>query len=239
MLDAELCDPEVYSFPAWPCPACGKGILQGTGKPIRASNSGVGFGIDHGFLEPYDDHGIFSITLSCSNEQCGQGVAVSGAYSNYIDDPSDSYSLNFSQRYTIKSIYPALRLISITGDPPERLHKALVRSFALYWSDTQACAAAIRTVIEETANHLAARRLDRRGNPVSLAIHLEDLRTAHPELVEAAALIKDLGNEGAHGEAVERESLLAAYELLEIELARLFNDVAARRQELLGKLKQR
>jgi hypothetical protein len=55
--------------------------------------------------------------------------------------------------------------------------------------------------------------------------------------VGAAEAIKDVGNVGAHGDAVDQTKLLVALELLEIELRQLFNDDPARRQELVKELK--
>jgi len=67
--------------------------------------------------------------------------------------------------------------------------------------------------------------------------NLQRLDPSHAEIMEAAKVIRDFGNGGAHGEDVDRDKLLAAYELLEIELRRLFNYDASRRQVLIENLR--
>jgi hypothetical protein len=64
------------------------------------------------------------------------------------------------------------------------------------------------------------------------------LKATHPDLVDAAGAIKDVGNSGAHGDKVEQAKLLSSYELLEIELRSLFNNDATRRRMLIDDIKK-
>jgi hypothetical protein len=246
MISRDLCEVRFESFPSWPCPVCGgRGILRVSDRPVqRASAAQVAFAIDEGHPEQWDDSGVFCVALTCTNDGCGQGVAVLGDYANYAFDgpymvPARGIQIDIRCRYVVHAIHPAVRLINFPKTTPQIIVSALERSFALYWSDPQACAATVRVAIERISDLLGSRRLDRRGKPVLLGTHLKDLKSKHPDLVEAAELIKDLGNEGAHGKSVERYNLLAAYELLEIGLMRLFEDASARRIELLDQLKNR
>jgi hypothetical protein len=75
------------------------------------------------------------------------------------------------------------------------------------------------------------------GKFLSLERRLNNLGAQHSDIVEAAKAIRDIGNDGAHEDEIDREKLLTAYELLEIELRRLFNDDSHRRQELITRLK--
>jgi hypothetical protein len=119
---------------------------------------------------------------------------------------------------------------------PESISGALHRSFSLYWRDPQSCAVAIRTAIEGIAEHLGQPAIYK-GKFVSLERRLSNLDAQHSDTVEAGKAIKDIGNDGAHGDEVDREKLLTAYELLEIELRRLYNNDSLRRQELITRLK--
>ena len=65
----------------------------------------------------------------------------------------------------------------------------------------------------------------------------KNLTPQYPALAKVATAIKDFGNIGAHGNTVEHEKLLAAYELVEIELRLLFEDTDNRRDILIDKLK--
>jgi hypothetical protein len=57
-------------------------------------------------------------------------------------------------------------------------------------------------------------------------------------MLEPRVPAKDIGNSGAHGDAVEQADLLNCYELLEIELRSLFNDDRERRRVLIDEIKK-
>ncbi len=67
---------------------------------------------------------------------------------------------------------------------------------------------------------------------------LNNLKSSHPDVAEAGETIKNIGNGGAHGDKVEQDKLLACYELLEIELRKLFSNEDVRRRELIDGLKK-
>lgn len=252
MIDHILCqvaferdEAEEFDFPSWPCPICSHGHLRCSKEAVRhLSEERINFLIEVGAMEPYEDRGVFSAMMMCQNKSCEQGVAVLGHYWKTTPDgvfmsiPSQQIHMRTVCNYAVVSIHPPLRLISIPEGVPESIVDALRRSFALYWTDAQSCAAAIRVAIEVMADALKERRLDKNKKPVSFATHLEDLNLSHPKLVEASKLIKNaVGNPGAHGDPVERSMILTAYELLELELRSLFE--AYRRKQLVEKLQPR
>jgi Domain of unknown function (DUF4145) len=234
MIEREHCKGRFTSFPAWRCPACEQGVLECERSGIsRWPAKGVVEGIDEGYLFRSDDYGAFSVTTKCSNQRCRQGVAVLGDYSAYeLSEPTMAFDI----RYTVRGIYPALLLINLPTATPATISTALKRSFGLFWSDEQACAGAIRVAIEGIVEHLGEPR-SAQGKFAPLGARLARLRGSHPDVVEAADAIKTVGNDGAHGDAVDQEKLLSCYELLEIELRTMINDDAPRRQELLKKLR--
>jgi hypothetical protein len=127
-------------------------------------------------------------------------------------------------------------LIDVPAATPETIKTALHSSFALYWRDPQACASRLRTAVEGIADHLGQPR-EVSGKFVLLGTRLNNLKSQHPELYEAASVLRRVGNEGADGDQIDRDNLLASYELFEIELRRLFNDDEARRKALITKLR--
>jgi hypothetical protein len=218
-------------------PVCKQGSLQRGKKDVnRWPAAGVADAIDQGHIERWDDYGVFSTTLHCSNFACRQAVAVLGDYScQLIED--DYQQMAIDTNYRVRDIHPAILLIDIPDKlTPDPISGALHRSFSLYWRDPQSCAVAIRTAIERIAEHLGQPAIHN-GKFVSLDGRLSNLDAEHSDAVEAAKAIKDIGNDGAHGDEVDTEKLLTAYELLEIELRRLFNNDSLRRQELITKLK--
>jgi hypothetical protein len=237
MIDRRLTQIDIADFPSWPCPICKLGSLQrGEKSASRWPNANVKYAIDEGFIEHWDDNGVFSMTLHCSNSDCHQGVAVLGDYScNLVDD--DYQRMAIDTNYRVRDVHPAILLIDIPNKlVPEPIAGALHRSFSLYWRDPQSCAVAIRTAIERIAEHLG-QSARQNGRFIGLERRLSNLDGKHTDLVEAAKAIKDIGNDGAHGDEVDRDKLLTAYELLEIELRLLFNDDSLRREALIKRLK--
>jgi hypothetical protein len=179
-----------------------------------------------------DEDGVFSALLKCADYFCNQGVAVLGNYSSSIIDGN----YNTETVFMVCDIYPSFALIDIPGAVTTPITDALQRSFGLYWRDPQSCATTLRTAIEGIADRLG-RPASRNGRFVSLAKRLRSLKATHPDLADAAEAIKDFGNEGAHGGNVLQSKLLHAFELLEIELRRIFSDDDTRRQELIKQLR--
>lgn len=239
MIDHHLCKTRLPYFPPWPCPACRQGTLRNEsekGSVQRWPEKGVVPAIEDSNIEPWDDCGVFSVTLVCSNPRCRQGVAVIGDYATHLVD-GDFRNPQIERTYEVRDIHPAILLIDIPATlTPKPIAGALQRSFALYWRDPQACAVTIRTAIEGIAEHLG-QPSKKNGKFVSLETRLNNLDKKHAPIVEAAKAIKDIGNDGAHGDTVERDKLLTAYELLEIDLRQIFNDDDSRRRELITKLR--
>jgi uncharacterized protein DUF4145 len=241
-VDFTLDQSEDPRFPHWPCPACGHGVLQLAGRSIRfALSAGMSFAIDIDPLANFEANGAFCATMVCVNEACRQGVVVIGDYSTHTPEGMYSttgrggYEFPVERKYVINAIHPAFRLINIPQQLPQPILAPLEESFALYWGHPQACAASIRTAIEGITDHLRQPRKVN-GNFVSLAQRLKNLTPQYPDLAKVATAIKNFGNIGARGNTIEREKLLAAYELVEIELRLLFEDTDSRRDILIGKL---
>ena len=235
LIRREHCIGRFSRFPSWRCPECSEGTLELDPKRIHHwPAKGVYEAIEEGNLPRWDDYGVFSATLQCTNISCKQGVAVFGDYACHeLGYPEMAYE----HRYHVRGIHPALQLIDIPSSTATPIGAALRRSFGLFWCDAQSCATAIRVAIEGIAEHLGQPR-ENGGKRLSLASRLSKLKTTHPDIAEAASLIKDVGNEGAHGDVVDQEKLLTCYELLEIELRTLFNDRQLRRQALMDTLRK-
>jgi Domain of unknown function (DUF4145) len=179
-----------------------------------------------------DEDGVFSALLQCADYVCNQGVAVLGNYSSVIID----VNYNTETTFTVSDIYPSFALIDMPDAVTKPIKDALQRSFGLYWRDPQSCAAALRTAIEGIADSLGQPARQKKQF-VPLATRLGRMKATHPDLVDAAEAIKDFGNEGTHGGSVLRSKLVHAFELLEIELRRIFNNDVTRRHELIRQLR--
>jgi hypothetical protein len=225
-------------FPHWPCPACGHGVVQLSAGSMRSPlSAGMATAIDHDLLANFEAYGVFSAAMVCVNEACRQGLVVIGDYYTLTPEGMDSsYNFPVETKYVINAIHPAFRLINIPRQLPPSILTPLEESFALYWGHPQACAASIRTAVEGIADHLGQPR-EVNGRFIPLAQRLKNLAPQYPDLAKVATAIKDFGNIGAHGNTIEHKKLLAAYELVEIELRLLFEDTDSRRDILIDQLK--
>ena len=232
-------------FPRWPCPDCGEsrqGRLQLRPNSIHyAAAAGVHAGIEGGYLERWDDYGVFAATMVCDSAGCQAGVVILGDYNvtGSIEIFGRSYEDDMGRKFTIKFVHKSPPLITIPQTTPEPIAEAVRRSFPLYWSDARACAGSVRIAIEETTDHLVPRPVRPSGAPVPLRQHLNNMRTSHPQhgnhIDAFLVIVEKLGNPGAHGESVDRDRLLDAYELLEIELGEIF--AGTLRKELINRLR--
>jgi hypothetical protein len=221
MIGRDLSEPRFQAFPSWPCPACARSNLVFDRQNLRRwPSKGTVYGVEEGYLLRGDEAGVFSALMKCSDYVCNQGVAVLGNYSIHIVGGNYNTEITF----TVCDIYLSFALIDMPGAVTEQIRDALQRSFGLYWRDPQSCAAALRTAIEGIADKLG-QPAKQKGKFVPLAKRLGRIQASHSDLVDAAEAIKDFGNEGAHGGNVLQSKLLYAFELLEIELRRIFNDV--------------
>jgi dienelactone hydrolase len=103
-------------------------------------------GIEGGYLEHWDDQGVFSAIMRCDGVGCRQAVAVLGDYEALAHDVGyvigHGIDGRFGQRFTFRSIHPAPNLIAIAAHTPDPIKNAVAKSFPLFWSDLQACAGA-------------------------------------------------------------------------------------------------
>lgn len=230
-------------FPRWPCPECTHGRLTLERSQVHfGAAARIDEGIESGYLEHWDDQGVFAAIMRCDAIACRQAVAVLGDYQALAHDVGyvigHGIDGRFGRRFTFRAIHSAPKLVAMASHTPDPIKHAIAKSFPLFWSDLQACAGAMRIAVEEIADHVRPRRSGSNGSPVSLGIHLEDIKTAQPQHadhVEAFRLIvRKLGNPGAHGDAIDRDRVIDAYELLEIEIGKLFEET--RRTELMDRL---
>lgn len=232
MINRNVCRGQFTRLPSLPCPECKQSTLECDHETIkRWPAARVIEGIDEGHIFRWDEYGVFTAIMKCSNQGCSQGMAALGDYNAYEFELGQ---MAYGFKYTLRDLYPTPFIIDIPALTSEPIASALKRSFRLFWIDTQACAGAIRVAIEEITAQLGQPRTKVSG---SLGVRLEKLRPTHPQLVEAAGAIKTIGNDGAHGDEVAQDSLFACYELIEIELRRLFSDDETRRKAAIEVLK--
>ncbi|MPS33838.1 MAG: DUF4145 domain-containing protein [Stenotrophomonas sp.] len=231
-------------FPHFPCPKCSKGRARHDGKTVQiAEPTYSAKDRDHPDWEPGWDVERFSLHLKCDNMSCGEVVVVSGETSlvEYYDDDHGSWV--YSSHLRPRSMFPAPLIIEIPPQAPRDVSDNVLLACSHYWLDTSASANRLRASVEflldfleiprETINATSGntRRLDLNAR----IAHYEQLNAEHAPSLTALRMI---GNLGSHGEDVQQEAILDAFEVYEYTLDALCGQrkdrIEALRQKLIS-----
>lgn len=184
----------------------------------------------------------FNGHLTCAN--CGDVTTFLGK-AKVPNQRSSAYHSTLVPRLIPEFFSPPVPLITLRSDYPLEVRAELVRSFALFFSDSAAAANRIRICVELVLNDLQidAVRRDAAGKAKSSASGREVKLTLgeriklfavdHGELAELLGAIKGIGNEGSHGCELSRSDLLDAYAMIDHILTALYVTSKTRAQ-LLG-----
>jgi Domain of unknown function (DUF4145) len=202
--------------PPWPCPTCHHGNLKMV-KDSLFEHESIESKRSHGDndWDPLAYFGVFSCALRCSNDECGDHVAVSGISQageegEYGDQVTCLKPLMFT---------PALHLLLIPNTCPENVAKEFQEAFKLYWCDRAGGMNHIRKAVELILDHLKiARRIRTKKKTFHrLDLHgrIERFRPKNPALAERLEAVKWLGNLGSHSSEVSHDAFFNACDLLE------------------------
>ena len=203
-----------YSFgtgagPNYPCPHCKAGSLALRGTSVQK-------------VGPYHDKpqkpsdAAFAGILDCRS--CKGSAAVVG----YVR--KDGVLVP-------KGIYPAPPIISIPTAAPGPVVNELNAAFALFWADLSSCANKIRASLERL---LDARKVPEVG---TLDARIRSMEGADKIQTEIFHALREVGNVGSHGSGVRREMVLAAFEIYENQLHKLYDPRGSRVETLAKKIR--
>ena len=203
-----------YSFvpgrgPNYPCPHCKSGGLVLNEASVQK------VGPYHAKSSKLTDSAFTSV-LNCG--LCEGSVALVG----YIrkDDV-----------LVPKGIYPAPPIISIPAAAPNSVVAELNSAFALFWVDLSSSANKIRISLE--------RLLDALNVPIasSLLKRIDSFQSPDKLQTEVFHALREVGNVGSHGSGVRRDVILAAFEIYENQLEKLFKPQGSRVETLAKKIR--
>lgn len=192
----------------------------------------------------------FNGHLTCLN--CGDVTSILGK-AKVPNRRSPAYMQNLVAQLMPEFFSPPVPLIPLRPDYPLVIRAELVRSFALFFSDSAAAGNRVRLCIELLLDDLKieAVRRDQSGTAkvsasgrevkLSLGERIRKFAEHHGELAELLSAIKGVGNEGSHSGDLSREDLLQAYAMIDHILTTLYV-TSKMRAQLLGeshKLKQK
>lgn len=189
--------------------------------------------------EPGWDTERFSLKLLCDDKECAEIVFAIGhtEVTEYFDEESEQWGL--ISMLNPNAFFPAPPLIGMEPEVPDTVGEEVRKSFDLYWVDLGACANRLRVSVELLLDHVQVprTRTDKNGKSVRLDLNarIEFYERSDPDHAQTLTALRMIGNLGSHGENVNREALLDAFEIYEYAL----EEVCGQRKARIDALRKR
>lgn len=231
-------------FPHFPCPKCDKGRVRHDGKTVQISEPTYSTkDRDHPDWEPGWDVERFSLQLICDNGSCGEMVVVSGDTSlvEYYDDEDDRWV--YSSYLRPRAMFPAPLTIEVPSQAPRNVRDNIRLASSHYWFDTSAAANRLRASVEFLLDFLEIPRetvnaSSGKANRLDLNARIAHYEQSNAEHAPSLTALRVIGNLGSHGEDVQQEAILDAFEVYEYTLDALCGQrkdrIEALRQKLIA-----
>jgi len=130
-----------------------------------------------------------------------------------------------------KAIYPAPPIISLPSAVPRTVVTELNLAFSLFWVDLSSCANKIRISLERLLDALKV------PQEKILAKRIQTLENTDKLQAEIFHALREVGNVGSHGSDARRDVVLAAFEIYEDQLRKLFTPQGSRIETLAKKIR--
>lgn len=231
-------EPKFFTtLPQWPCPTCHQGTLirtEGEWTTIETAESIAARTERFDDWEPDWETSRAVGFMRCTN--CSDPVAVI-AEVGLVACRDEQYGPGLEPGYWPHSLLPAPELIAVPPEAAEPVRAAMLRAFALYWSDPSSSGNCIRTAIEAVLDQF---RISRTRVVTHHGRRSRAFRPLHERLLEAAKrfptlqntlmALKWLGNAGTH-HVLTHGDVLQAMDFLD----HAFDEIYRRRSETLAK----
>lgn len=219
-----------------PCPACTKGKLKLDADGIRMAETQASkdFRNDPSW-DPDNLIERWSARVVCDEGPCGEIVHLIGdtqtVETDFEDDDGRFYSGALEDVLRVRAAYPAPPMFRISRNVPRNVIRELELAFQLYWADTSACVARLRTAVEEMLDHQRVpkeRQVTRQNGVVEMRrmdlyqrIQAFTTGSAHEDQLQG---LRNIGNLGTHGsDDVDEDDLFDALEVIEFALNGIYD----------------
>lgn len=226
------------SAPAWPCPICNKGVYTLIPTTLVRKET-IPSKRRKGPNSPAEEiEYTFTTWIQCSH--CGQEAVVSGVGGVEDDFDFDNKRMVWTRYYLPRFCSPMPDIFDIPKRCPETIKNELRAGFALFWLDEGAAANRLRTSLERLMDHLGVKKriinAKRKYQPIKLHDRIDIFSKKEPSLGEQLMSLKWLGNTGSHEGKVQKNDLLAAYEIMEHVLNETIDKHSAKIKKLAKEL---
>ena len=150
-----------FCFPWRNCPKCRMGIEQDKLVKQEHRRPGVLDAIHRGLISPDEDGGPYAATYVC--QKCETPLAVAGEWSVGPEWDGDGHQY-WETLYRPRWISQCPELVEAPGGVPRSIVDALRRADPLFWADLNACATALRQVVEVFLDEQGVERQEKKAD---------------------------------------------------------------------------
>lgn len=222
---------EWVTIESWPnptCPKCMHGFLVGKERLVQAE-SGLSQRLrDEDAWEPDWIYGVLVGALNCNNTECGETVAVAGAWR--VGDARSAYEQYDTQLFA-RYFDPPLHMIEVPRGTPEPTKRAVEDASSMLLISPGAAANRLRQGIEalmdakkvNKTRYSSSRGGKRRRQRLSLHERIESYRVQDAQVADLLEAVKWIGNDGSHEPDLSSKEVLVGARILEVALKRLYD----------------
>jgi Domain of unknown function (DUF4145) len=228
--------------PPYPCPACIGGTVRLVPKSLKEEETARSKQAhnDDDWDPEYIDY-IFSASALCSNTKCNQGFKIIGK-GGLEPTPDEEHGWALEDYFKPTSCIPMPNIIELPKKCPDDVRYDLNESFILFWNHRSSCANAIRYALEKLMTHqgvptqIPSKKDSSKLNELNLHQRIEIYSKNEPISGAQLMALKWLGNTGSHGDKVNVDDLLDAFEILEHTLSEIIESKSKKIAALADKL---
>lgn len=230
------------ALPGLPCPRCPNGKLRVAANDLHITEPAYSAAYrDDPNWEPDNIVERWSATMRCDEVDCGEIVEMLGDTETVeveVETTPGNLNWGLAEMLRIQAVYPPPPLFRIPATVPNRVRNQLLLTFKLYWTDTSACVARLRTAVEAMLDDQDVpreRKIEKTGK-----MHRMNLEERINAFVNGAQHkdelqgLRNIGNLGTHGsDDVDAEDLFDAIDVFEFVLRSIYET-----ETLKGKAKK-
>lgn len=235
------------TIPGLPCPKCAMGKLKliKDGLTVREPKySSEWRQKNRDDWEPDYIVERWSAELRCDEDACGEIVNMIGDI-DVVDAedelPDGTMAWCLEDVLRIQAVFPAPPFFRLSSNLPRAVARELEVAFCMYWTDTAACVARLRTAVERLLdNRKVPKEMKTKKGKMKRMNLKERIDSFTTGAVHADQLqgLRNIGNLGTHGMGdVTDEDLFDAIDVLEFVLTGIYDTqtINAKAKKLQGK----
>ncbi len=210
--------------PRWPCPSCTMGVLRLKRETLHYRETA------ESRRSHYDEHlditdvaFAFSALLECN--RCSGKISCCGVGGyELVDDINGEGKVHFDhQLYFVPKYFSTpMEIFRPSARCPNTVKEQLRNSFAVFFCDLGAAANHVRQCLEEILSDAGIQSRNSRGKFVSLKTRIKSFGDRDQENADRAHALRWIGNFGSHPQALTKDDLFDAYEILEVLLEDIY-----------------